>query len=64
MPSCIILYLRIYLAKENRRRDKLEAEGKVLDTGVVEEFHEDGTMETEVVDNNQLDLTDRENLAL
>lgn len=46
--------------KENRRRDALVAEGKnVQSMGVVEGDEGDGRE----VDNNQLDLTDRENLT-
>lgn len=46
--------------KENRRRDALVAEGKdVQSMGVVE--GDEG--EEKIVDNNQLDLTDRENLT-
>lgn len=52
------------LVKENKRRDKLQAESDVRDAGIVEEVHDNGTTVTHVVDNNQLDLTDKENLTL
>ncbi|KIW12676.1 hypothetical protein PV08_09954 [Exophiala spinifera] len=63
LPSFVILYLRYYLNKENKRRDALEAEGKVIDGGVVEEVTDEGVKIAHAVDNNQLDLTDRENLG-
>lgn len=59
LPTLIILYTRYYLQKENKRRDALVAEGKVQSMGVVESG-EGGNVE---VDNNQLDLTDRENMT-
>lgn len=59
-PTALIVYIRYYLVKENRRRDALVAEGKdVQSMGVVE--GDEG--EEKIVDNNQLDLTDRENLT-
>ncbi len=59
-PAFLILYIRYYLDKENKRRDLLIASGEVISgVGVVEES--DG--EDHEVDNNQLDLTDRENLT-
>ena len=64
LPSFVILYLRYYLVKENKRRDALEAQGKVTDGGVVEETTDEGVKVAHTVDNNQLDLTDRENLTL
>jgi hypothetical protein len=42
----------------------LEAQGKVIDGGVVEEVTDEGVKIAHAVDNNQLDLTDRENLGL
>ncbi|EEA24900.1 allantoate permease, putative [Talaromyces marneffei ATCC 18224] len=64
LPSLCIIALRIILVKENKRRDKLQAESDVRDAGIVEEVHDNGTTVTHVVDNNQLDLTDKENLTL
>jgi hypothetical protein len=64
LPSGIILYLRYYLVRENKRRDELAASdaAHILHKGVVEDVDADGTRTHTVVDNNQLDLTDRENL--
>ena len=62
LPSIIIITLRIYLSRENKRRDKLEADNVVADNGLVETTNADGTKDVRVVDTNQLDLTDRENL--
>ncbi|KAL7953972.1 major facilitator superfamily domain-containing protein [Trichoderma compactum] len=64
LPSIIIITLRIYLSRENKRRDKLEAESLVANNGLVETTNADGTKDVRVVDTNQLDLTDRENLKL
>lgn len=64
LPSLCIIALRIILVKENKRRDKLQAESDVRDAGIVEEVHDNGTTVTHVVDSNQLDLTDKENLTL
>ncbi|KAI9733943.1 MAG: hypothetical protein M1834_002598 [Cirrosporium novae-zelandiae] len=63
-PTFLVLFLRWYLVRENKRRDVLAATHQVQDTGVIEHVDLDGTKATEVVDSNQLDLTDRENLAL
>ncbi|KUL87704.1 hypothetical protein ZTR_05849 [Talaromyces verruculosus] len=63
LPSLCIIALRIILVKENKRRDKLQAESDVRDAGIVEEVHDNGTTVTHVVDSNQLDLTDKENLT-
>jgi len=60
----IIIYLRWYLARENKRRDRLQAENQIADTGIVETVDADGSRVAKVVDKNQLDLTDRENLSL
>ncbi|KAH8694305.1 allantoate permease [Talaromyces proteolyticus] len=62
LPATIVLFLRFYLNQENNRRDSLQSESQVIDNGLVETVKEDGTVETHIVDNNQLDLTDRENL--
>ncbi|RFU79420.1 major facilitator superfamily domain, general substrate transporter [Trichoderma arundinaceum] len=62
LPSVIIIILRIYLSRENKRRDKLEEDNHVADNGLVETTNADGRKEVHVVDTNQLDLTDRENL--
>ncbi|KAK0760542.1 hypothetical protein N5P37_006736 [Trichoderma harzianum] len=64
LPSIIIITLRIYLSRENKRRDKLEAGNVVANNGLVETTNADGTKDVRVVDTNQLDLTDRENLKL
>lgn len=64
LPSLCIIALRIILVKENKRRDKLQAENDVRDAGIVEEVQDNGTTVTHVVDGNQLDLTDKENLTL
>ena len=64
-PTVIILYLRTYLKRENTRRDRLQSGGLINEIGVLEHVNkEDGTVAEEVVDARQLDLTDRENLAL
>jgi hypothetical protein len=64
-PTIIIICLRFYLDKENKRRDGLESRGLINEVGVLEHIDkEDGTIEEEVVDARQLDLTDRQNLAL
>ncbi|KAJ5155997.1 Major facilitator superfamily domain general substrate transporter [Penicillium capsulatum] len=62
LPSIIIIVLRIYLSRENKRRDKLEAADQVTGRGVVETTDSSGAKVTQVVDNSQMDLTDRENL--
>ena len=63
-PAILILYIRYYLDKENKRRDALVASGKEIQgTGVVESTDGEGHLVDHVVDNNQLDLTDRENLT-
>ncbi|KAH8760546.1 major facilitator superfamily domain-containing protein [Diaporthe sp. PMI_573] len=63
-PMLLVLYLRYYLNKENKRRDSLAQKGEIRETGVVEHVDESGNRTEEVVDARQLDLTDRENLAL
>ncbi|KAJ5506333.1 Major facilitator superfamily domain general substrate transporter [Penicillium expansum] len=60
--SIIIIVLRIYLSRENKRRDKLAEVNQVASNGVVETVDSDGGKVARVVDNSQLDLTDRENL--
>ncbi|CAG9990717.1 unnamed protein product [Clonostachys byssicola] len=62
LPAMTIVTLWVYLNKENKRRDRLESENQVNDTGVVETVDADGTRTAHVVNNTQLDLTDRENL--
>ena len=57
-----MLFLRWYLVKENKRRDILEATSQVSHKRIVESLESDGTKKQTVVSNNQLDLTDRENL--
>ena len=64
LPSIIIIALRIYLSQENKRRDKLAEFNQVASNGVVETVDSDGSKVARVVDNSQLDLTDRENLTL
>ncbi|KAI9935116.1 hypothetical protein ASPWEDRAFT_54123 [Aspergillus wentii DTO 134E9] len=63
IPSLTILYLRWFLSSENKRRDRLQAQNQVSESGIVEHTSADGSRTAEVVDNNQLDLTDKENLA-
>ncbi|CRG84396.1 putative transporter PB1C11,03 [Talaromyces islandicus] len=63
IPSICIVALRILLQRENKRRDRLAEANQVRDDGVVETLSDNGTKVTHVVDNNQLDLTDRENLT-
>ena len=59
-----MLYIRHYLNEENKRRDGLVAAGKeIQEIGIVESTDGDGHHVDHAVDNNQLDLTDRENLA-
>ncbi|KAK8146310.1 hypothetical protein G3M48_003258 [Beauveria asiatica] len=62
VPAIIVLTLRIYLDGENKRRDRLEVQNHIEDNGIIETVNVDGTMERQVVDSNQLDLTDRQNL--
>lgn len=62
-PMLLVLYLRWYLVKENRRRDALQEKGAMSEVGVVQHA-DDGSSSEEVVDARMLDLTDRENLAL
>lgn len=64
LPSIVIAALYILLVRENKRRDELAAQGRVAEGGVVEETTEQGNKVAHTVDNNQLDLTDRENLTL
>ncbi|KAL4738514.1 major facilitator superfamily domain-containing protein [Aspergillus similis] len=64
LPMIIIIVLRVYLLRENKRRDKLQAADQVASNGVVEILDSDGTQVARVVDNSQMDLTDRENLTL
>ncbi|KAL4995384.1 major facilitator superfamily domain-containing protein [Aspergillus recurvatus] len=63
LPMIIIIVLRVYLVRENKRRDKLQAADQVVSNGVVEILDSDGTQVARVVDNSQMDLTDRENLT-
>lgn len=63
LPMGIVLYLRYYLNKENKRRDELAKRGEIEEIGVVEHIDESGQRTESVVDARQLDLTDRENLA-
>jgi hypothetical protein len=59
-----VLYIRYYLVQENKRRDLLVASGKeIREVGVVESDDGEGHLVDHLVDNNQLDLTDRENLT-
>lgn len=64
VPAIIVMTLRVYLSRENKRRDRLEAENQIDDNGVVETINADGSKKTQIVDKNQLDLTDRQNLKL
>lgn len=63
-PMGLVLYLRWYLDKENKRRDDLQRQGLVREVGIVDHVDENGLRTEDVVDARQLDLTDRENLAL
>ncbi|KAJ5087796.1 hypothetical protein N7456_011412 [Penicillium angulare] len=64
LPSIVIIVLRIHLSRENKRRDKLEATNHVTSNGIVETIDSDGSKVARVVDNSQMDLTDKENLTL
>lgn len=65
LPMFLVLYIRYYLDKENKRRDALAAQGLITETGVLDNADEtSGAMTEEVVDARLLDLSDRENLAL
>lgn len=64
VPAIIVLILRIYLSQENKRRDELEKQNDVENKGIIETVNADGTTEQQIVDSNQLDLTDRQNLRL
>jgi hypothetical protein len=64
LPAILVLYIRYYLVQENKRRDALVASGKeIREVGVVEESDGEWYFTDHLVDNNQLDLTDRENLT-
>lgn len=63
LPMGIVLALRWYLKRENARRDTLKEQGLISEVGVVE-HSSGGEVSEEVVDARQLDLTDRQNLAL
>lgn len=64
LPSLIIIALRVYLSRENTRRDRLEEANRVTGDGIIETVDSEGGTVARVVDNTQLDLTDRENLKL
>lgn len=62
LPALLVLYIRYYLVKENKRRDAvLTSRNGIQDTGVIESTDADGHRVTYTVESNQLDLTDREN---
>ncbi|KAJ5918700.1 hypothetical protein N7454_009844 [Penicillium verhagenii] len=63
LPSIIIVILRVYLSNENKRRDKLDSVNVINGNGIIETVDSDGTKIARVVDNSQMDLTDRENLT-
>ena len=63
-PMFLVLYLRYYLVQENKRRDELDKQGLIREIGVVERVDGEGDRKEDVVDARQLDLTDRQNLAL
>lgn len=64
-PPGLDYYLVTSLSsRENERRDRAAAEERVLNTSIVETVGADRETFTHVVSNNQLDLTDRENLTL
>lgn len=64
LPSITIGVLRFYLSRENRRRDRLQADDQVTSNGIVETIDSEGVKVARIVDNSQMDLTDRENLTL
>ncbi|KAL4760338.1 major facilitator superfamily domain-containing protein [Aspergillus foveolatus] len=64
LPIITIIVLRVYLVRENKRRDRLQAADQVASNGVVEILDSDGTQVARVVDNSEMDLTDRVNLTL
>lgn len=64
LPSIIIVTLWTYLSRENRRRDEFKESHEVNSSGIVETTDSDGSKVTRVVNNTQMDLTDRENLTL
>lgn len=59
----LVLYIRWYLQRENKRRDLLSADQSEDDLGVVVEIDENGQKVERTVSDNQLDLTDRQNLV-
>lgn len=61
-PMFLVLYIRWYLQRENKRRDLLSADQSEDDLGVVIEIDENGQKVERTVSDNQLDLTDRQNL--
>ncbi|KAI9679004.1 MAG: hypothetical protein M1822_007430 [Bathelium mastoideum] len=64
-PMFLVILIRYYLKQENKRRDELQRKGTIQEVGVLEHTNQDDeTVGEEVVDARQLDLTDRENLAL
>jgi hypothetical protein len=64
-PMFLVLYIRYYLDKENKRRDALAVQGLITEIGVLETVDDTSGVRTEeVVDARLLDLSDRENLAL
>lgn len=56
--------LWVHLKRENKRRDQITAVHSVTQNGIVETVDSDGTKVARVVDNTQMDLTDKENLTL
>ena len=59
----LVLYIRWYLQRENKRRDLSSADQSEDDLGVVIEIDENGQKVERTVSDNQLDLTDRQNLV-
>ncbi|KAL9097935.1 MAG: hypothetical protein Q9165_000261 [Trypethelium subeluteriae] len=65
LPMSLVIFLRYYLNGENKRRDESQNGRAVNEVGVLKHTNQnDETIGEEVVDARQLDLTDRENLAL
>jgi ACS family allantoate permease-like MFS transporter len=60
---CLVLIIRWYFIRENKRRDALKAASNTAteEFGYVERVDENGQVYQQKVDKNLLDLTDREN---
>lgn len=62
--SLILLGISYFLKRENKRRDRLVADGVISNDpyGYIDEVLEDGTKLTSQVDKGFMDLTDKQNL--